>query len=246
MEPALLYEFVTFLIDVRGCLYAFTRLEDTFSLCILWVGMGYGEEVILLVLYLVNYKPNIRVKIFGIDIDPVVIKYTLKTIKSFNLSSIVTYIELSILNVTVEFITSNNIKCIYTSAAFDTMISLYLYYLCVAGDCFMFCNINIIKNIKDLQTQLSDVNLNIPASSNSGNTAWYVVAKGSLYSSTTDETSCQRNIFIFNVNQLSDSDTLAHVQTCAIALFDQKRKALTKGTWAQRLVFRIFILLKYL
>ena len=227
-----MYAFATFLIDVRGCLHAFQQIDEFLVLHILWVGLGYGEEAILLVLFYKLYKPNIKVCIHGIDIDPEVVKYTLKTIQKYNLSDNISYETISIMEVNVEYIEKYNIKCLYTSAAFDTMTSLYLFYLCAAANIFMFCNMYIIKNIIELQSQLNE-KLNIPSSARAGkNLVWYIAARGSLYSVNNEFE--KRNIVIFYVDTITTTNTLRIVQTYATAVYNRAKDSLRYGKWCER------------
>jgi hypothetical protein len=226
------YAFAMFLIDVRGCLHSFQLINEFLELHILWVGLGYGEEAILLVLFYKFYKTNIKVFIHGIDVDPDVVKYTIKTVKKYNLSDTISYQWLSIMDVNTEYIKNHNIKCLYTSAAFDTMTSLYLFYLCAASGIFMFCNMYIVKNILDLQSQLSE-KLNIPSSARANtNLVWYIAARGSLYS--VNKEFEKRNIIIFNVDTITTTNTLRIVQTYATAVYNRAKDSLRYGKWCER------------
>jgi hypothetical protein len=232
LEPALVYAFAMFLIDVRGCLNSFQLIDGFLELHMLWVGLGYGEEAILLVLFYKLYKTNLKVFIHGIDVDPDVVKYTLKTIEKYSLSDAISYETLSIMEVNIAYIKKYNIKCLYTSAAFDTMTSLYLFYLCAAADIFMFCNMYIVKNIVDLQSQISET-LNIPSAARANkNLVWYIAARGSLY--TINNEFEKRNIIIFNVDTITTTNTLRIVQRYATAVYNRAKDSLRYGKWCER------------
>jgi len=197
------------------------------------VGMGYAEEAILLSLYIINQKPTIRLYIHGIDIDPAVILHTKRTISKYNLQTILFYEVKSIMDIDFKYLKNNNISCIYTSAAFPTMISLYLFYLCAAANIFMFCSKSIIANILDIQSDL-DEKLQIPSVVNNTNTVWYIAARGSLYTTNRHDEQESRHIYIFNIDTITTAETLPIVLRYAQGFFRLAKSRLKKGNWSER------------
>ena len=211
-----------------------------YELKILWVGIGFAEETILLSVFLYNYHPNLIVKIIGIDVDAKIKKTVEKKLKDLKLSSRIKYICKSILDVDMNFINDHQFDCVYTSAAFNASVSLYMLFLSVLCKVPLLCNKGIIENITTVHSSFEkferysdDWDLQFPKTAGHG--VWTQIAKANLNS----ENKESRDIFVISPLQLLGDSTVESkckaIGYHALFLFQEEALALKTGHWAENI-----------
>lgn len=110
------------------------------QLILYWVGMGYAEEAVLLVLYVRRRGCFISLRIIGIDLDKNVVKAAERLIAKYNLTD---YISISVMD--VMNVRSNDISetphIVYTSAAAGDIFDSKLLSLCISWKACLLCNV---------------------------------------------------------------------------------------------------------
>jgi len=111
------------------------------QLILYWVGIGYAEEAILLVLYMIRRNCNISLRIIGIDLDKDVIEAAKNLIAKYELTE---FISISVMD--VMSVRSNDIDetphIVYTSAAAGEIFDSKLLSLCIAWKACLLCNLH--------------------------------------------------------------------------------------------------------
>ncbi len=124
------------------------------EIIILWVGIGYAEEAILLTLYIQHIVPHICVKIIGIDIHAAVVDKAIKNIKKFNCGEMISICTFDVMSITRDHLMSlcggKLPSLIYTSAAASDLFNYKMLSLCVFSEASLLCNRNTVKAAGEL------------------------------------------------------------------------------------------------
>jgi hypothetical protein len=98
---------------------------------ILWVGIGLGEECILLVLYF--RQLGVFIKVIGLELDDEVVRRANASVHKYNLEEHISIIVMDVLQYSANEVKRNKIQLVYTSAVVDYIFTWKLYLLSVAS-----------------------------------------------------------------------------------------------------------------
>ena len=128
------------------------NVDMTEVITIFWIGIGYAEESILLVLYIKFVLPRIKVSIFGIDIHESVVHKALENIKNFNCSDYITVTICDVMSVTTLILLGlcggKLPNLFYTSAAFSDIFNYKILSLCVVSEASLLCSTGTVNSTK--------------------------------------------------------------------------------------------------
>jgi hypothetical protein len=215
------------------------------TLSILWPGIAYAEEAILLIQHFKDNKKELSINIVGFDIDESVVNIANANAIRFHVDKELQVHHQSLLVVEDE-LAQTTFDYIYTSGAFDAILSLKLFYLCSKYHLSLICSESIIMQfISSVKTFRLD---NMPENPTRfpftkaaalATSVWFKIASAMVYSPDAVDKSLQkRDIFVVKIAQHPNIFDLDVSNICqyadAVDIDTAKRLIYENGQWIQK------------
>ena len=206
----------------------FVLSDADININILWVGIGFAEEAVLLCKQLRFLNPNISLHIYGLELHKDAADAGLNIVHRHGCDENISIFVTNVLHVDEEFCTTNlpeRIDIVYTSGAFHELINFKLISLAVKLRAVLLCSKGTADTVKHLYTNLDISKQNRPL----------LCVHAELYHSKTDTAVPEsRQIFIckYPHNHLTNQNIFDY----AIESYTCDEKSIKTEIWFIRLL----------
>jgi hypothetical protein len=210
----------------------FNVLDVETVINILWVGIGFAEEAVLLIKQFEYFNTirdhSICLKIYGLELHNEVVEIASNIVASHRCNGNISILVANILDVDDEFCIKElpeRIDIIYTSGAFHELINFKLISLAVTLKAVLLCSRGTVNTITEIYKELGLGKQHRPM----------VCVHAELYQSETDgEAPESRTIFIckYPHNHISNKNVYDH----AINMYSCNYKTIQTETWFLRML----------
>lgn len=132
--------------------------DSLIQIIIFWVGIGYAEEAILLVLYIKRcFGNSIKLIIIGIDLHQDVITFAKDMIEKYACEDSISIFLCDVLSINNNATILRGLvpHIVYTSAAAGNMFNLKLLTLCIQWRACLLCNWNTAQAVESVTNEKS-------------------------------------------------------------------------------------------
>ena len=184
--------------------------ETSIAIYILWVGIGYAEEAILIVSFFREHYPQSQIRIMGIDIEQATVDIANSNAAFYNMSDNITVSLTSLLFIDEVWAAKQDFDLVYTSAAFDPLLSIKLFYLCSKLETDLLCSKSIIESVilvkrqYKIKSRVKNFFQDFPITQGKKNNVWYKIAKAAVDGSTENDSLQKRDIYLIKIKKFSN------------------------------------------